>query len=83
MTGTPGWETSGKTADFDSGFTKSGSRAAGRWHSCSPQMTEPAVLAPTEEFFTMILYNSDPKSRVFLRRCHYPLVIFLSLALLS
>ena len=46
-------------------------------------MTEPAVLAPTEEFFTMILYNSDPKSRVFLRRCLNPLVIFLSLAFLS
>ena len=42
-----------------------------------------AVLAPTEEFFTMILYNSDPKSRVFLRRCLNPLVIFLSLAFLS
>ena len=52
-------------------------------NSTSPQMTEPAVLAPTEEFFTMILYNSDPKSRVFLRRCLNPLVIFLSLALLS
>jgi len=37
------------------------------------QMTEPAVLAPTEEFFTMILYNSDPKSRVFLRRFLNPL----------
>ena len=33
------------------------------------QMTEEAVLRPTEEFFAMILYNSDPKSKVFLRRC--------------
>jgi len=32
------------------------------------QMTEEAVLRPTEEFFAMILYNSDPKSKVFLRR---------------
>ena len=35
------------------------------------QMTEEAVLRPTEEFFAMILYNSDPNSKVFLRRCLY------------
>jgi len=32
------------------------------------QMNEEAVLKPTEEFFNMILYNSDPNSKVFLRR---------------
>ena len=35
------------------------------------QMTEEAVLRSTEEFFAMILYNSDPNSKVFLRRCLY------------
>jgi len=32
------------------------------------QMNEEALLKPTEEFFSMILYNSDPNSKVFLRR---------------
>jgi len=32
------------------------------------QMNEEAVLKPTTEFFNMILYNSDPNSKVFLRR---------------
>ena len=32
------------------------------------QMNEEARLKPTEEFFNMILYNSDPKAKVFLRR---------------
>ena len=36
-------------------------------------MEEQATLKPTEEFFNMILYNSDPNSKVFLRR----LLIFL------
>ena len=32
------------------------------------QMNDEAVLKPTTEFFNMILYNSDPNSKVFLRR---------------
>lgn len=32
------------------------------------QMNEEATLKPTTEFFNMILYNSDPNSKVFLRR---------------
>ena len=32
------------------------------------QMNEESVLKPTTEFFNMILYNSDPNSKVFLRR---------------
>ena len=32
------------------------------------QMNDEAVLKPTTEFFSMILYNSDPNSKVFLRR---------------
>ena len=48
--------------------------AAGSLSYCGTiclQMTEEAVLRPTEEFFTMILYNSDPKSKVYLRRSHF------------
>ena len=37
------------------------------------QMNEEARLKPTEEFFNMILYNSDPKAKVFLRRFLNPL----------
>ena len=32
------------------------------------QKNEESLLKPTEEFFHMILYNSDPNSKVFLRR---------------
>jgi len=32
------------------------------------QMNEEATLKPTTEFFNMILYNSDPNSKVYLRR---------------
>ena len=32
------------------------------------QMNEEAILKPTTEFFNMILYNSDPNSKVYLRR---------------
>ena len=32
------------------------------------QMNEEATLKPTTEFFSMILYNSDPNSKVYLRR---------------
>ena len=32
------------------------------------QMNDEAVLKPTTEFFNMILYNSDPNSKVYLRR---------------
>jgi len=32
------------------------------------QMNETATLKPTQEFFAMILYNSDPNSKVYLRR---------------
>ena len=31
-------------------------------------MNEEATLKPTTEFFSMILYNSDPNSKVYLRR---------------
>jgi hypothetical protein len=37
------------------------------------QMNEEAALKPTEEFFNMILYNSEPNSRVFLRRFLNPI----------
>ena len=37
-------------------------------HNFFLQMEEQATLKPTEEFFNMILYNSDPNSKVFLRR---------------
>jgi hypothetical protein len=32
------------------------------------QMHEESRLKPTTEFFNMILYNSDPNSKVYLRR---------------
>ena len=32
------------------------------------KMNEEATLKPTTEFFSMILYNSDPNSKVYLRR---------------
>ena len=32
------------------------------------QMNEESILKPTTEFFNMILYNSDPNSKVYLRR---------------
>ena len=31
-------------------------------------MTDDLILKPSEEFFNMILYNSDPNSQVYLRR---------------
>jgi len=37
------------------------------------QMNEEATLKPTAEFFNMILYNSDPNSKVYLRRFLNPL----------
>jgi len=39
------------------------------------QMNEEALLKPTEEFFNMILYNSDPQSKVFLRRFLNPIQV--------
>ena len=36
-------------------------------------MNQEATLKPTEEFFNMILYSSDPKSNVYLRRFLNPL----------
>ena len=36
------------------------------------QMNDEALLKPTTEFFSMILYNSDPNSKVFLRRVLNP-----------
>jgi len=37
------------------------------------QINEESTLKPTKEFFSMILYNSDPNSKVFLRRFLNPL----------
>ena len=37
------------------------------------QKNEESSLKPTEEFFNMILYNSDPESKVYLRRFLNPL----------
>lgn len=37
------------------------------------QMNEESTLKPTTEFFSMILYNSDPNSKVYLRRFLNPL----------
>jgi len=45
--------------------------AAGSLSYCGTiclQMNEAATLKPTTEFFAMILYNSDPNSKVYLRR---------------
>jgi len=39
------------------------------------QMNEEATLKPTAEFFSMILYNSDPNSKVYLRRFLNPLLV--------
>ncbi|XP_023327483.1 uncharacterized protein LOC111700705 [Eurytemora carolleeae] len=36
-------------------------------------MTDDLILKPSEEFFNMILYNSDPNSQVYLRRFLNPL----------
>merc|ERR1719222_1637574 len=39
------------------------------------QMNEEATLKPTTEFFSMILYNSDPNSKVYLRRFLNPQLV--------
>eukprot|EP00088_Acartia_fossae_P059657 TRINITY_DN7102_c0_g1_i2.p1 TRINITY_DN7102_c0_g1~~TRINITY_DN7102_c0_g1_i2.p1 ORF type:complete len:813 (-),score=304.37 TRINITY_DN7102_c0_g1_i2:88-2526(-) len=39
------------------------------------QMQEEVTLKPTAEFFSMILYNSDPNSKVYLRRFLNPLIV--------
>jgi len=39
------------------------------------QMNEEATLKPTTEFFNMILYNSDPNSKVYLRRFLNPAIV--------
>jgi len=39
------------------------------------QMNEEATLKPTAEFFSMILYNSDPNSKVYLRRFLNPQLV--------
>merc|ERR1712126_379122 len=39
------------------------------------QMNEEATLKPTTEFFNMILYNSDPNSKVYLRRFLNPQLV--------
>merc|ERR1712147_540490 len=39
------------------------------------QMNEEATLKPTTEFFPMILYNSDPNSKVYLRRFLNPQLV--------
>jgi len=39
------------------------------------QMNEEATLKPTTEFFNMILYNSDPNSKVYLRRFLNPSIV--------
>jgi len=39
------------------------------------QINEESTLKPTKEFFSMILYNSDPNSKVFLRRFLNPKIV--------
>jgi len=50
--------------------------ASGKLNYCGTiclQMNDESTLKPTTEFFNMILYNSDPNSKVYLRRFLNPL----------
>jgi len=50
--------------------------ATGKLNYCGTiclQMNDESTLKPTTEFFNMILYNSDPNSKVYLRRFLNPL----------
>jgi len=52
--------------------------ATGKLNYCGTiclQMQEEVTLKPTAEFFSMILYNSDPNSKVYLRRFLNPLIV--------